>query len=147
MLNNPSAGNTSGYVPQPYLMVLTFDAQTGTGTSADAPNASRNNTNRNFSITHIGFSTLATGSNSSRSVYGVKLFKTTESSSLTQDFIEVNSITSYDAPLLELPIPYVLGNNEAITGSNILRAFGAQIDGTTALTSDTLRVTFFGVLQ
>ena len=146
MLTNPTAGNGT-YVPQPYFMTLTFDAQTGTGTAADAPNATRNNTARSFAIQSLGFSTLATGSNSSRSVFGFKLFKTTESSSLTQDFIEVNSITSYSSPIIELPIPYILGINEAITGTNILRAFGAQIDGTTALPSDTLRITMFGILQ
>jgi hypothetical protein len=142
----PIAGNGT-YVPQPYFMTLTFDAQTGTGTAADAPNATRNNTARSFAIHKIGFATLGSGANGARSAFGFKLFKTTESSSLTQDFIEVNSITSYDSPLIELPIPYILGINEAITGTNILRVFGNANDGTTALTTDTLRITLFGILQ
>jgi hypothetical protein len=148
MLTTPTiTAGSGGYVPQPYFMQLTFDAQTGTGTSADAPNATRNNSNRIFACDRLGFATLATGSNNSRSVFGFKLFKTTESSSLTQDFIEVNSITSYANPIIDLPIPYLIGINESITGSNILRAFGAQIDGVTVLTSDTLRITLFGILQ
>ena len=148
MLNAPN-DNGNGYVKQPYMMVLAFDEQSsGVGVSADASTACRNNTNRPFVITHIGFSCKqATGVNSSRTNFAVNLFKTTESSSLTSQFVDINSVTSYDTPLMELPVPYVLGINEALTGSNKVNIFGATVAGNAAITADTLHVTFLGVLQ